>query len=73
LIDPNDAAIAKMVIVLADSLGLSVVAEGVETLAQKAFLEQQGCRAYQGFLYSKPLALAEFEAFARHAYQVSYT
>lgn len=73
LIDPNDAAIAKMVIVLADSLGLSVVAEGVETLAQKAFLEQQGCRAYQGYLYSKPLALAEFEAFALRAYQISYS
>lgn len=71
LIDPNDAAIAKMVIVLADSLGLSVVAEGVETLAQKAFLEQQGCRAYQGYLYSHPLALAEFEDFARRAYHTT--
>nr|WP_315484466.1 EAL domain-containing protein [uncultured Undibacterium sp.] len=68
LIDPNDAAISKMVIVLAESLGLSVVAEGVETLAQKAFLQEQGCRAYQGYLYSKPLPLAQFEAFARHAY-----
>ncbi len=68
LIDPNDAAISKMVIVLADSLGLSVVAEGVETLAQKAFLQEQGCRAYQGYLYSKPLPLAQFESFARQAY-----
>jgi diguanylate cyclase (GGDEF)-like protein/PAS domain S-box-containing protein len=71
LIDPNDAAISKMVIVLAESLGLSVIAEGVETLAQKAFLEEQGCRAYQGYLYSKPLPLAKFEAFAIQAYQFS--
>lgn len=71
LIDPNDAAISKMVIVLAESLGLSVIAEGVETLAQKAFLEEQGCRAYQGYLYSKPLPLAKFEAFAIQAYHFS--
>nr|WP_315468569.1 EAL domain-containing protein [uncultured Undibacterium sp.] len=71
LIDPNDAAISKMVIVLAESLGLSVIAEGVETLAQKAFLEEQGCRAYQGYLYSKPLPLAKFEEFAIQAYNFS--
>ncbi len=68
LIDPNDAAISKMVIVLAESLGLSVIAEGVETLAQKAFLEEQGCCAFQGYLYSKPLPLAQFEKFAIQAY-----
>jgi EAL domain-containing protein (putative c-di-GMP-specific phosphodiesterase class I) len=63
LIDPNDAAIAKMVIVLAESLGLLVVAEGVETQAQKDALAKQGCHAYQGYLFSRPLPIDEFEAF----------
>jgi diguanylate cyclase (GGDEF)-like protein/PAS domain S-box-containing protein len=62
LIDANDAAIANMVVALAGSMGLSVIAEGVEVEAQKDFLASQGCHAYQGYLYSRPLPLAEFEA-----------
>lgn len=65
LIDPNDAAIAKMVIVLAESLGLSVIAEGVETEAHRDFLASQGCLAYQGYFFSRPLPLLEFEAFVK--------
>jgi diguanylate cyclase (GGDEF)-like protein/PAS domain S-box-containing protein len=64
LTDPNDAAIAKMVVALAESMGLSVIAEGVEIDAQRAFLARHGCHAYQGFLFSRPLPLEEFEIFA---------
>ena len=64
LIDPNDAAIARMVIVLADSLGLAAIAEGVETQAQRDVLRQQGCHAYQGYYFSRPLPIADFEAYA---------
>jgi diguanylate cyclase (GGDEF)-like protein/PAS domain S-box-containing protein len=65
LIDPNDAAIAKMVVALAESLGLTVIAEGVEMEAQRDFLARLGCHAYQGYLFSRPLPLEAFEAFAR--------
>ncbi|MBB5217121.1 bifunctional diguanylate cyclase/phosphodiesterase [Parapusillimonas granuli] len=61
LIDPNDAAIAKMTILLAGSLGISVVAEGVETEAQRQFLAEHGCHGYQGYLFGAPMPLEEFE------------
>jgi diguanylate cyclase (GGDEF)-like protein/PAS domain S-box-containing protein len=65
--DTNDAAIAKMVIALAESTGLAVIAEGVELQAQADFLAHLGCHAYQGYLFSKPLPLAAFEALAKRA------
>jgi EAL domain-containing protein (putative c-di-GMP-specific phosphodiesterase class I) len=63
--DPNDAAIAKMVVVLAESLGLAVIAEGVELQAQADFLAHLGCHAYQGYLFSKPLPLESLEVFVQ--------
>jgi EAL domain-containing protein (putative c-di-GMP-specific phosphodiesterase class I) len=66
LIDPNDAAIAKMVIVLGQTLGLDVIAEGVESEAQRALLETLGCNIYQGYLFSQPLPILEFESVVKH-------
>jgi diguanylate cyclase (GGDEF)-like protein/PAS domain S-box-containing protein len=63
LVDPNDAAIAKMVIALAESMNLEVIAEGVETVGQRDALAEMGCYNYQGYLFSRPLPLKEFEAF----------
>jgi EAL domain-containing protein (putative c-di-GMP-specific phosphodiesterase class I) len=62
LINPNDAAIAKMVVALADSLGLTVIPEGVETQAQRDFLLSLGCHHFQGYLFSRALPVQEFEA-----------
>lgn len=62
--DPNAAAIAKTIVFLARSLGLTVIAEGVETEVQRHFLAENGCGDYQGYLFSRPLPLDEFERFA---------
>lgn len=67
LTDPIDAAIAKMVIGLANSMDMSVIAEGVETEDQRYFLAAIGCNNYQGYLFSRPLPLHELEAFVKGA------
>jgi diguanylate cyclase (GGDEF)-like protein len=61
LLDASDAAIARSIIGLADSLGLSVIAEGVETEEHYQFLLAHGCKAFQGYLFGRPLALDAFE------------
>src|SRR5579859_2001871 len=63
--DPNDAAIANAIIVLAHSLKLKVVAEGVETPEQSAFLKEHDCDKTQGYLFSNPIPAALFENLIR--------
>jgi diguanylate cyclase (GGDEF)-like protein/PAS domain S-box-containing protein len=60
--DPNDVAIVRAIVSMAHGLGIQVVAEGVETEAQLAFVRDEGCDAAQGYYFSRPLP---FEAFAR--------
>jgi diguanylate cyclase (GGDEF)-like protein/PAS domain S-box-containing protein len=63
--DPNDAAIVQTIIAMTDALGLSVIAEGVESEAQREFLDSHGCHAFQGYLFGKPIPLDQFEAALR--------
>lgn len=53
--DPNDAEIIRAIVAMARSLGLALIAEGVEQQDQLDFLQAQGCHLYQGYLFSKPL------------------
>ncbi len=63
LTDPNDAAIARMVIGLGKSLHFAVIAEGVETRGQQDFLMENGCHLFQGYLFSKPIPADAFEQY----------
>ena len=62
---PADTAIVRSIIVMAHNLGLEVIAEGVETVTQAAFLRAERCEEFQGYLYARPLPAAAFEAFLR--------
>ena len=59
----DQAAQVEAILALGKSLGLDVVAEGVETEAQRAFLESKGCTGLQGYLLSPPLAAEDVPAF----------
>lgn len=61
LVDANDAAIARLVLAMAQTLGMSVMAEGVEEEAQLAFLKAEGCQGFQGYLFSRPVPMEAFE------------
>jgi diguanylate cyclase (GGDEF)-like protein/PAS domain S-box-containing protein len=57
----SDETIARTIITMSRELGIDVIAEGVETELQREFLESHGCHAFQGYLFSRPLPLKEFE------------
>jgi EAL domain-containing protein (putative c-di-GMP-specific phosphodiesterase class I) len=57
--DHDDAAIVRAIIAMARSLRLHLIAEGVETEAQRVFLEREGCQEGQGYLFSRPVEAAE--------------
>jgi diguanylate cyclase (GGDEF)-like protein len=59
--DSGSGAIAQTIIALSQALGLSIIAEGVETEEQREFLASLGCHAYQGYLFSRPVPLEELE------------
>ncbi len=61
--DRTRSAIIATLLTLGESLGLTVVAEGVETTAQWALLVERGCQVFQGYLFSRPLTEADFTAF----------
>jgi EAL domain-containing protein (putative c-di-GMP-specific phosphodiesterase class I) len=61
--DPANKAILKAIIVLGQSLGIEVIAEGVETQYQYDYLKSIGCDELQGYYYSKPLPERKFEEF----------
>ncbi|MGS0742799.1 putative bifunctional diguanylate cyclase/phosphodiesterase [Glaciimonas sp. GG7] len=67
LTNPKDAAIVRTIVALAQNLDLAVIAEGVETVLQTDFLADNGCDAYQGYLFSRPLPLEQFESLHRMA------
>ncbi len=67
LTDSNDAAIALMIVALAQSMELEVIAEGVETREQMELLAPMGCNGFQGYLFSRPLPIEDFEKLCRSA------
>jgi EAL domain-containing protein (putative c-di-GMP-specific phosphodiesterase class I) len=72
LIDSDDAAIAKTIVALAQTLGLKVIAEGIETTEQRVFLAASGCHYYQGYFFSRPLPCEGLEQYIISRGEVSW-
>jgi diguanylate cyclase (GGDEF)-like protein len=71
--DEDDATIVRAIIQLGKSLGMQVIAEGVETVEQEAYIIAQGCNEGQGYLYSKPLPARELTAYLKQAQRLNRT
>lgn len=69
--DEDDATIVRAIVQLGRSLGMQVIAEGVETAEQEAYVIAQGCNEGQGYLYSKPLPARELTLFLKQARRLS--
>jgi diguanylate cyclase (GGDEF)-like protein len=69
--DEDDATIVRAIIQLARNLGMQVIAEGVETAEQEAYIIAQGCNEGQGYLYSKPLSARELTLYLKQARRLS--
>ncbi len=69
--DSDDQSIVSTIIVMAHSLGLNVIAEGVETSEQQQLLLTKGCTLYQGYLYSKPVTINEFDVLLRQIHSTA--
>lgn len=65
VVDSSDKAIVETIIAMAKSLELEVIAEGVETEEQQQILMEKGCMKYQGYLFSKPVPIKDFDVFLR--------
>jgi EAL domain-containing protein (putative c-di-GMP-specific phosphodiesterase class I) len=63
LSDPDDAVIARAIVALGHSLGMQVIAEGVETAQQRDMLARLGCDAYQGYYFGRPAPATDLEKF----------
>jgi EAL domain-containing protein (putative c-di-GMP-specific phosphodiesterase class I) len=69
LSNSGDTIVVKTIIAMAHSLGMNVIAEGLETEEEKHFLKELGCSSYQGYLLSPPLPLPVFEHLFRQQHR----
>lgn len=65
--EQNDIVLSEAIVIMAQKLGLKVIAEGVETQAQRQLLLEMGCDYGQGYLFSHPLPAVQFEAMLRRS------